>query len=191
MTLYEERELVARLAAAFAWRTDRAEDSARADVTGWWRDPTLLRSLAPALAGLFNDTPTVVLGPQSRGALVGALVAAHLEVGLVEARKDPGPASDSDQWLTRTTPPDYRDRHTVFGFRRELIRSGDRVLFVDDWTDTGSTVAVSKALVLEAGGHWIGAATVVDALQSSQQRRELPLRSLLHVRDLPALRDRW
>jgi len=182
--LYEGRELATRLVEAFVWRTDGAEESARADVTGWWRDPTLLKSLGPALAGLHGERPTVVLGAQSRGSLIGALVAAHLDVGLVEARKDPGPASDSDQWLTRTTPPDYRDRHLVFGFRRTLIRSGDRVLFVDDWIDSGSTADVCKRLVLDAGANWIGAATVVDALASSRQRRELPLRALLHVRDL-------
>lgn len=173
-----------RLVDAFVWRADGAEEPARADVTGWWRDPTLLQSLGPGLAGLHEERPTVVLGAQSRGTLLGALVAAHLHVGLVEARKDPDPASDSDQWLTRTTPPDYRDRHLVFGFRRALIRSGDRVLFVDDWIDSGSTAEVCRRLVLAAGGGWIGAATVVDALASSRHRRELPLRALLHVRDL-------
>lgn len=185
MTLYAGRVLAERLVASFVWRTDRAEESSRADVSGWWRDAALLRSLGPALAGLYGDAPTVVLGAQSRGALLGALVAEHLDVGLVEARKDPGPASDSDQWLTRTAPPDYRDRHLVFGFRRDLIRSGDRVLFVDDWIDTGATAAACKGLVSDAGAIWIGAATVVDAATNSRIRRDLPLRSLLHVRDLP------
>lgn len=144
----------------------------------------MLQSLAPALADLHEERPTVVLGPQSRGSLLGALVAAHLDVGFVEARKEPGPASDSDQWLTRTTPPDYRDRHLVFGFRRVLVRGGDRVLFVDDWVDSGSTAEVCRQLVLRAGGSWVGAATIVDALASSRHRRELHLRALIHARDL-------
>ncbi len=188
---HSARDVTEGLCATFAWRTDRAEHSACADVTGWWREPALLASLGRALGSLHSEAPTVVLGPQSRGSLLGALVAAHFGVGLVEARKDPGPASDSDQWRTRTTPPDYKDRHIAFGFRRDLIRSGDRVLFVDDWIDTGATAVACKSLVLDSGARWTGAATVVDALNSSRLRLELSLRSLLHLRDLPPIRDPW
>ena len=61
-----------RLRAAFAWRGDRSNDSQYADVTGFWRDAKLLRSLGPVLAALYPGTePTVVLGPDSRGSLVG------------------------------------------------------------------------------------------------------------------------
>ena len=184
MAPYEGRELAARLRERFAWRTDRGEAHAYADVTGWWRDPALLVSLAPALAGLYEARPTVVLGPQSRGSLLGALVAAHLGAGLVEARKNPSRAADSDQWLRRTTPPDHRDHHVSFGFRCGLVRGGDRVLLVDDWIDTGATATAAKGLVLDAGAEWVGAAVVVDALSDSRVRRELPVRSLLRDRDL-------
>ena len=108
--------------------------------------PDLMRELGPALGSLYDETPTVVLGPVSRGALVGALTAAALGVGFVEVRKESAQASDSDRWVKRTTGPDYRDRHVVFGFRRDLVRSGDRVLMVDDWADTGATARVVRDL---------------------------------------------
>ena len=181
---YEGRALAERLVEAFAWRTDRAEDHAVADLTGWFRSPGLLASLGPALAGLYDVRPTVVLGAQSRGSLLGALVATHLGVGLVEARKNPAKAADSDQWLRRTTPPDHNDRHVVFGFRRHLVGPADRVLFVDDWIDTGATATAARGLVADAGAEWVGAAVVVDALTDSRARRELPVRSLLNLRDL-------
>ena len=75
-------ELQDRLKSAFLWREDRVQDTYRADITGWWRDPEILSELGPSLAGLFSDQAvTVVLGVQSRGGLLGALVAQALGIG--------------------------------------------------------------------------------------------------------------
>lgn len=143
-----------------------------------------MRDLGPALGSLYDVTPTVVIGPVSRGSLVGALTAAALGVGFVEIRKNGGPATDSDRWVLRTTGPDYRDRHVEFGFRRHLIRPADRVLMVDDWADTGATARTARALVEDCGAGWIGAACIVDGLTDPRLRHDLPLRSLLDVRQL-------
>jgi adenine phosphoribosyltransferase len=180
-----QRALRARVREAFAWRGDRTDDHRYADVTGWWRQPDLLRELGPALAGLFDrDRPTVVLGPESRGCLLGPLVALSLGVGFVEVRKDRVPAADSDAWLRRTTPPDYRDRHLSLGFRKSLLDGSDTVLLVDDWIDTGGQAMGAQLLTQHAGATWLGVATVVDALRANDVRRRLNVRSLLHVRDL-------
>jgi adenine phosphoribosyltransferase len=72
----------------------------------------------------------------------------------------------------------------VFGYRRDLIRSGDRVLMVDDWVDTGATALTARALVEESGARWIGAACIVDGLSEPRLRHELPVRALLDVRRL-------
>ncbi|SDN44786.1 adenine phosphoribosyltransferase [Geodermatophilus sp. DSM 45219] len=185
MTTMSAADLRERLCAAFAWRGDRGDDGFRADVTGWWRDPALLQDLGAGLAGLFADeAPTVVLGLPSRGVLLGALVARELGVGLVEVRKDPSPAADSDQWLTVTTPPDYRDRHLELGFRRTLVRTTDRVLLVDDWVATGGQALGAQRLVDAAGAAWLGTAVVVDALVEHRTRRALGVRALVHERDL-------
>lgn len=143
-----------------------------------------MREIGPALAGLYGEQPTVVLGPVSRGSLVGALTAVHLGVGFVEVRKDCGPATDSDRWVLRTTGPDYQDRHVMFGFRRELVKAGDRVLMVDDWIDTGATARVVRQLVDDCGARWIGAACIVDGLTDPRLRHDLPVRALLDVRTL-------
>ena len=164
---------------------DRTDRLRWADVTGWWRDADVLGRLGPALAELFADAqPTVVLGTPSRGTLLGALVAAHLGVGLVEVRKNDGPAADSDGWFERTTPPDYRDRHLTLGFPRQLLHAGEQVLFVDDWIDTGGQALGARGLVADAGGHWLGAAVIVDGLADPRLRRDLVVRSLLRDREL-------
>lgn len=173
-----------RLSAAFSWRMDRGQWRGLADLTGWWRDADLLGELGPALAALYDEKPTVVLGPVSRGALLGALTAASLGVGFVEVRKDQGQSTDSDRWVKRTTAPDYQDRHIVFGFRRGLVNAGDRVLMVDDWVDTGATARAVRELVDDCGARWIGAACIVDGLTDPRFRHELPVRALLDVRAL-------
>lgn len=172
------------LKSTFRWLGDRTDPDLRADVTGWWRDPETLGQLGPALAALVDGAPTVVLAPQSRGLIMGSLVAAHLGVGLVELRKDPGRGADSDEVRTRTSPPDYRDRHLVLGFPRRLIRAGDRVLFVDDWIATGGQALTARALVDDSGAHWLGAAVIVDGVETPGHRRLLGLRALVHIRDL-------
>lgn len=185
MEAVDRRAVAGRLGDAFEWKTDRTLDTGYADLTGWWRDPSLLADLGAGLAGLFEaKRPTVIVAPESRGLILGALAAQALGVGLVEARKDRDPATDSDPWLQRVTPPDYRDRQIEFGFRRALLQSGDRVLLVDDWAATGSTAVVVQQLVADAGASWVGAAVVVDALSDSRLRRSLEIRSLLHLRDL-------
>ncbi|GAA3630783.1 phosphoribosyltransferase family protein [Kineosporia mesophila] len=180
----ERGELRERLKIGLRWRSDAGQESL-ADVTGWWRDPELLQALGPALAEANpKAAPTVVAGPASKGMLLGALVAAHLGVGFVEVRKNPSRAYDSDAWWQRTTPPDYQDRHLRMGFRRDLIRSGDRVLFVDDWIATGGQALTVQALVEDAGASWAGASVIVDSLDDSRARRALQLSSLLHIREL-------
>jgi adenine phosphoribosyltransferase len=178
-------ELREALKARFQWLGDRTDIGYRADPTAWWRSPQIMRDLGPGLAELFAEAqPSVVLAPASRGLLVGSLVAAHLGIGLVEVRKEPGQAADSDAWLVRTSPPDYRDRHLTLGFRKRLIKDGDRVLFVDDWIATGGQALTAQALVRDAGAEWAGAAVIVDGLEFSSYRRSLSLRSLLHIREL-------
>lgn len=174
------------LKSAFLWRgLNRYGQDGRADVTGWWRDSTILSGLGPALAALVGpESPNVVVAPQSRGTMLGTMVANHLHVGLVELRKEPAPAADEDAWRVKTTPPDYRDRHLQLAFRKDLLKSGDRVLFVDDWIATGGQATTARALVEDSGARWVGAVVIVDALETSHLRRDLNLRSLLHVRDL-------
>ncbi|WP_091383561.1 phosphoribosyltransferase family protein [Actinokineospora alba] len=181
----DRREAIERVRAAFVWRGDRGDDSSYADVTGWWRDPVLLGALGPLIAGLFEDEPpTVVLGIESRGCLLGPLVAVAFGAGFVEVRKNPSPLADSDAWVRRDTPPDYRDRQLTLGFPRRLVRPADRVLLVDDWIDTGGQAMGARQLVLDVEATWVGVAVIVDALEGNEVRRRLGVRSLLRDRQL-------
>ena len=177
--------LLADLRSTFRWLADRPDDRYAAEPTGWWADASILRRLGPALAapGRTSDV-THVIGPESRGGLLGALVALELDVGLVELRKDPEPSTNSDQWLTARTPPDYQDRNLRLGLRRDLLPIGARVLFVDDWIDTGGQAVAARQIVTAAQATWCGASVIVDALTDARLRRDLAVSSIFRDRDL-------
>lgn len=181
----KESDMRDRLRQSFRWRGDRTDPDFRADVTGWWRSPDTLLSLGPSLGALFPDsTPTVVMGTESHGTLLGVLTAQHLGIGFAEVRKDPGRAADSDAWWETSTGPDYLNRSLRLGLRRSLLKAGDRVLFVDDWIATGAQAEACHSLVEMSGAAWIGAAVVVDGVERTPLRRKLQLRSILNVREL-------
>lgn len=172
-------EFAQRLRTGFRWVGPYA------DVTGWWRDADLVAGLGPALAELAGDAaPEVVLAPESRGTLAGALVARSLGIGLIELRKEVSRLANSDEWLVARTPPDYRDRNLELGIRADLLAPGTRVLFVDDWVDTGGQLQAAHAITTMAHARWCGTAVIVDALTDARLRRELGVRSLVRVRDL-------
>jgi adenine phosphoribosyltransferase len=115
--------------------------------------------------------------------VVDALVAQHLHVGLVEVRKEPCPAADSDRWLITRTPPDYRDRHLELGVRREHLGADQRAVLVDDWIQTDGQALGVRTLVQAVGATWCGAAVIVDGLRDSRLRHDLQVRALLNLRD--------
>lgn len=164
---------------------DRPDHRYAAEPTGWWADASILRRLGPALARpAQHSKPTHVAGPESRGGLLGALVALELGVALVELRKDPEPSTDSDRWLTALTPPDYQDRNLKLGSRRELLPPGSRVLSVDDWIDTGGQATAARQIVEAADTTWCGVSVIVDALTDARVRRDLDVNSIFRDRDL-------
>lgn len=157
-----------------------------ADESGWWRDPEILRRLAPALSELHPDIrPTAVLGTESRGLFLAGLVAVYLNVGVVEVKKgEPSDDMVPDRFWVRHAPPDYRDRDLVLSVPRTRLTDRDRILFVDDWIETGAQAMTASNLVQDVGAEWIGGAVIVDNSDWAI-RRKLNIRSLLHIRDLP------
>lgn len=150
------------------------------------RDAATIQQIGGALAELFEDEPpTVVMGTQSRGSLLGVLTAQSAGVGFAEVRKKPGRAADSDAWWgvhgtgLPGHPPKARTTPVASAVRRSCS-------LVDDWIATGAQAQACRQIVEMSGARWIGAAVIVDAVERSELRRILRLRSLLHVRDLRA-----
>lgn len=86
--------------------------------------------------------------------------------------------------VTALTPPDHRDRNPAMGIRTNLLAPGSRVLFVDDWVDTGGQLRAAHAIVSSAHAQWCGASVVIDARNDARLRHDHNIRALLNLRDL-------
>lgn len=177
-------DLSKRLTELFRWVDPGPESSHLvSDVSGWWREPSVLAAIGPALAALFPDEqPTVVVAPALAGVLLGPLVATALGAGFVPAVKDDGRRiAEPTTWAR--TPPDYRGRTLRLGVRDRHLAPGDRVLVVDDWVATGAQVAALYELVAARGAEAVGVAAVVADCPPEVALR-LRVRSLLTGTDL-------
>lgn len=179
------RDLRQRMAEIFEWKTSPVTGREYFNLYTWWREPEVIAGVGDLLAEPFRAAaPTVVIGPSASGYLTGVLAAASLGVGFCPIPKDAAPSFDSDPWVTVTSPPDYKDRHLELGLPKGLVKSGDRVLAVDDLIDTGGQLLALQRLVGEIGATWVGASVLIDNLKESQPRHQLNLKAVFHKRDL-------
>lgn len=131
------------------------------DVAGLFREAELLRLLAPALAAPFVDANVdLVIAPEARGPIVGALVARELNCGLVLARKDDRNHPGAD--IPVRSGPTWRGHSETFQGRSFDIRPHERILVVDDWITTGNTLRAARSIIRVLGGDLVGAAVIVN-----------------------------
>jgi adenine phosphoribosyltransferase len=177
-------ELRDRLRRGFRW-TDPGphSDVLVSDRSGWWRDPVLLDLLGPALAGLFEVRPTVVVSPEVTGFLLGPLVARAAGAGFVEAYRAGGRRPIAEPMTWADVPADHRGEPQRLGVRDRHLGPGDRVLVVDDWAATGAQIRALYAVITRLGAEAIGAAVVVDQCHPAVAA-ELRVRGLLTTVDL-------
>lgn len=155
-----------------------------ADVWQIFRDPAALAAVVRGMAEPFRDDEvSAVCGIESRGFLLGAAVAVELGVGFVPVRKQEGIFPGTK--VTRRSDPDYRGLRQELRLQRATVGSGDRVLLVDDWIETGSQATAVRSMVEECGGHWVGCAVIVDQATPALGTG-LGVRSLVTAAELPA-----
>lgn len=131
------------------------------DVAGVLRDAELLALTTEALAAPFrNASIDLVLAPEARGPILGAVVAHELGAGLVLARK--GDRNHPGADLPVHSAPTWRGHPETFQGRSFDIRTGERVLLVDDWITTGNTLRATRSLIETLGGVHAGTAVLVN-----------------------------
>ncbi|KKJ99600.1 phosphoribosyltransferase [Micromonospora sp. HK10] len=175
-----------RLIELFRW-VDPGPDSSHlvSDISAWWRDPTVLAGLGPALAGLCPAArPTVVIAPEVTGLLLGPLVAVATGAGFLPAYKDGGERRRLGATRWAETPPDHRGRRLRLGVDGDRLSPDDRVLLVDDWVDSGAQIEALGRLVAATGARVVGAAALVATCPPEVAAR-LGLRALLTGDSLP------
>jgi len=132
------------------------------DITPLLADPVGFRSVVTALADAGRDAdgrPVVdkVVGMEARGFILAAPVALELGVGFVPIRKEgklPGETHSVAYAL------EYGE--AVLEVHRDAIRSGERVLVIDDVLATGGTARATVDLVAACGATVAAAAFLME-----------------------------
>ena len=128
------------------------------DITTLLKDTEGFRSTIDQLVGKYRGVKIdKVAGIESRGFIIGAVLAYHLKAGFVPVRKKgklPGENFGHDYELEYGT--DRLEIHT------DAILKGEKVLLVDDLIATGGTAVATVKLIGKTGGRIVGCAFVVD-----------------------------
>jgi adenine phosphoribosyltransferase len=133
------------------------------DTLGLFADAAFLARAGAAVAEPFRDAEVdKVVGIEARGFVLATAVALELGAGFVAARRPgaihPGPKAELQ------TPPDWRGIETVLRVQRHAVATGDRVLVVDDWAETGSKAVTTRRLIEDCAGRYVGLSLLVDQL---------------------------
>lgn len=118
-----------------------------------------------------------VVGIESRGFIIGSVLAHELGVGFVPVRKKGKlPAATVRQEYALEYGTDAVEMH------KDAISSGEKVLIVDDLLATGGTSAATASLVEMLGGKIAGFCFLVELnfLRGREKLAGYDVRSLLH-----------
>ena len=128
------------------------------DITPLLRSPEALENVIRSLAEPFRKSGiTAVAGIESRGFIFGACVARALDAGFIPIRK-PGKLP----WTKRRTEYVLEYGTDALEIHEDALRTGDRVLVVDDVLATGGTAAAAASLVRGFDCELLGIATVIE-----------------------------
>lgn len=155
-----------------------------ADVWAIFRDSVFFQDVIHALAAPFASVGvTKVAGVESRGFILGGPVAVQLNAGFVAIRKSsglyPGPKLER-----QTQGPDYRGNIHHLRLQRPALQSGDRVLLVDDWIETGNQAAAARSMIEECDATLVAISVVVDQLTENRRAALGPVHTLIAATDL-------
>jgi adenine phosphoribosyltransferase len=142
----------------------------RTDVSPIFANHAALSALVDDLVQPFSSVQTeLVAGIDALGFVLGAAIAVKLAVGFIPIRKGgkiPG-AVDSLEFV------DYTGLRKSLELRKGAIRSGAKVLVVDEWVETGAQIAAAVELVENGGGIVIGICAInIDDNERTRKLRE-------------------
>ncbi|XP_071989281.1 adenine phosphoribosyltransferase-like [Engystomops pustulosus] len=129
-----------------------------------WLDPSRLYCHQEALQDCIedllqpfkNDQIDLVAGIDAMGFILGAAIASHLGKGFLAIRK----AGHLCVKTYSQSYVDYSAKEKNMEIRTDAIKSGMRILLVDQWIETGGTMRAAIKLVEDQGGVVAGIATI-------------------------------
>ena len=128
------------------------------DITTLLKDPEAFRYMVDQLAEELKDLNIdIVIGPESRGFLVGSPVAYKIGSGFVPVRKRgklPAEILKHEYYLEYGSD--------VLEIHKDAIKPGQRVAILDDLLATGGTVSATTKLIEELGGEIVAILFLIE-----------------------------
>ena len=149
-----------------------------------FRDITTLLKNGEAFAAMIDEVaekvrpmnPEVIVGPESRGFILGAAVAYHLKKGFVPVRK---PGKLPAEVLSHEYALEYGT--DVLEIHRDAIQKGQPIVVVDDLLATGGTAEATAHMIEELGGVVAGFVFLIELtyLDGRDKLKGYPVETLL------------
>lgn len=128
------------------------------DITPLLADPAALAMAVEQMANPFRGKGVeVVVGTESRGFIFGTAVAQALSAGFVPVRKP-----NKLPWKTHKIEYDLEYGTDAVEIHQDAIRSGERVLIVDDVLATGGTMKATLDLCGKLGAEVVGVTLLIE-----------------------------
>jgi len=128
------------------------------DITPLLGDPRAFAAAVDALSGDFSRAGIhYVAAVEARGFIFGAAVAQKLAAGFVPIRK-----KGKLPWRTERITYDLEYGTDTLEVHQDAVRSGAKVLMVDDLLATGGTMAAACKLIEKVGGCVAGIVFLVE-----------------------------
>lgn len=123
-----------------------------------------------------NNKPDIIVGIDARGFILSAVLAYKFNVGLAIIRKKGKlPHKTISQDCTLEYATDTIEMH------EDAIKSGQKVLLVDDVLATGGTMKATADIIEKVGGEIMGIAFLIelDYLKGREKLKNYPIYSLI------------
>lgn len=152
------------------------------DVTTLFKSPECLKILSDSLYEMYKHKGiTKVVGIESRGFIMGPILAVRLGVGFVPIRK-PGklPAEVIEESYKKEYGTDSIQVH------KDAIEEGDVILLHDDLLATGGTMEAACNLMrkMKPGKILVNFIIELDQLQGRKMfDKDIDVQSIIHVKD--------
>ena len=130
------------------------------DITPLLQDAKVFRVLIDAFVQRYMDSqmrPDVVAGLDARGFILGAVVAYELNLGFVPIRK-----KGKLPFTTVEETYELEYGSATVELHTDAVKTGDRVLLIDDLIATGGTMMAGKKLLEKLGAIVTEGAAIVD-----------------------------
>lgn len=151
------------------------------DITPLLQNAKVFRILIDAFVHRYMDPamrPDAVAGLDARGFILGAVIAYELNVGFVPVRK-----KGKLPFTTVAETYELEYGSATVELHTDAVKTGDRVLLIDDLIATGGTMMAGKKLLEKLGAQVMEGAAIVDLpeLGGSEKLRAagLPLFTLI------------